>query len=544
MNPLRYIALATGLAAASAIVAQDKVTFTGSVQSDVLFPEEDKKIGTGEINDHFLTNTYVDAALMSSHLDGGLRFEYNQYPLPGFESDFKGWGVPHLYVKLHYDKIDVTAGSFYEQFGSGFILRTYEERSLGIDNSLFGGRINARPLPGLSFKALGGVQRCYWEFAKSVVMGGDVELGLDQWIRPLQENGTTLTLGGSVINRHEKDEDMMVDLTHRLNFPQNVNAFDVRANLSSHGFNVLAEYAIKGQDPNYDNGFIYRNGNVTMLSTSYSKPGLSILLQAKRSVNMSFRSLRNRGGASAMLNHLPAFAMDHTYTLAALYPYATNADGEWAYQGELGYKFKKGTALGGKYGTQIKLNGSYIRSIDATPVAEGLVAGSDGYTSAFFKWGDDKFYQDINVQLDKRWTKKLHTHLMYMNQHYNKTAVEGEGGMIKSNIYVADIKYQFSKKVTLRGELQYLNTKDDQGDWAFGLLELSLAPKLMFTLSDTWNCGETDTHYYQGSVTFNHKSHRLQCGYGRTRAGYNCSGGVCRWVPASKGATVSYNYNF
>ena len=45
-------------------------------------------------------------------------------------------------------------------------------------------------------------------------------------------------------------------------------------------------------------------------------------------------------------------------------------------------------------------------------------------------------------------------------------------------------------------------------------------------------------------MTFNYKSHRIQAGYGRTRAGYNCSGGVCRYVPAQKGFTISYNYNF
>ena len=83
-----------------------------------------------------------------------------------------------------------------------------------------------------------------------------------------------------------------------------------------------------------------------------------------------------------------------------------------------------------------------------------------------------------------------------------------------------------------------------QGDWAFGLLELSLAPHWMFTASDMWNCGETNLHYYQGLVTYNTGSHRIQAGYGRTRAGYNCSGGVCRYVPAQKGFTVSYNYNF
>ena len=50
---------------------------------------------------------------------------------------------------------------------------------------------------------------------------------------------------------------------------------------------------------------------------------------------------------------------------------------------------------------------------------------------------------------------------MYMNQIYNKTVVEGEGGTVRSNIFVAEAKYQLSKKVTLRGEAQYLSSKDD-----------------------------------------------------------------------------------
>ena len=133
---------------------------------------------------------------------------------------------------------------------------------------------------------------------------------------------------------------------------------------------------------------------------------------------------------------------------------------------------------------------------------------------------------------------------MYMNQHYNMTVVEGEGGMVRSNIYIADALYQLAPKTKLRGELQYLTTPNDLGDWAFALLELSLAPRWMFTVSDMWNCGMTDIHYYQGLVTFNTGAHRIQAGYGRTRAGYNCSGGVCRYVPATRGFTLSYNYNF
>ena len=295
-----------------------------------------------------------------------------------------------------------------------------------------------------------------------------------------------------------------------------------------------------------------------MLSTSYSKSGMSILLQAKRSDNMSFRSRRTENGTAAYINHLPAFAMQQTYALAALYPYATQPNGEWAYQAELGYKFKRHTALGGKYGTNVKLNFSHIHSIDKN-VHDGGGAGTDGYGSAFWKWGDQTYYQDINVQLEKKLSQSFKLNLMYMNQRYNKSAVEGEGGMIHSDIYIAEGKYRFNRTLTLRGEAQYLHTKQDQGDWWFGLLELSVLPNFMFTVSDQYNGNEHyytsdgsiddargthKEHYINGSVTFTSGAHRLQVGYGKTRAGYNCSGGVCRYVPASKGVTVSYNYNF
>ena len=292
---------------------------------------------------------------------------------------------------------------------------------------------------------------------------------------------------------------------------------------------MLVEYAHKTQDPSFDNGYSYHSGQVAMLSTSYSQRGLSLLLQAKRSENMSFRSRRNMLGTGAFINHLPAFTLDHTYALAALYPYATQlATGEWAYQLEAGYNIPRKTVLGGKYGMNVKLNYSYVRAID----------------SQWLKWGDDTYYQDLNVQLTRRMTRDIKLSLMYMNQRYNKTVIEGEGGMIHSNIFVADALMQLSRHTKLRTELQYLTTRQDQHDWAYALAELSLAPHWMFTISDLWNCGVTDIHYYQGLMTYNTGAHRIQLGYGRTRAGYNCSGGVCRYVPATKGFTLSYNYNF
>lgn len=524
---------------------KNRLVVSGSIQSDILLPESDSKIGTEDYSEWGLTNTFAEVNLTSKYVDAGVRMEYLDHPLPGFHPDYAGWGVPHFYAKGRVKNAELTLGTFYEQFGSGFILRTYEERSLGIDNSLLGGRLTVKPFSWATVKVLAGKQRRYWNWNDSWVGGADLELNIDQWSKAMQEKGTYLTFGASFVSKYEdNDELLLADATHRYNFPEYVGAYDLRLRLQTGGWNILGEYAQKGQDPNQTNGYIYRKGYVAMLSASYSKRGMSFLVQAKRSDNMSYRSRRTMPSAipdnSSYINHLPAFTMDHTYALAALYPYATNPDGEWAYQAELGYTFKKNTLLGGKYGTKVKLNFSHIHAIDRSEHE----TGTDGYGSSFWKWGDERYYQDLNVQLEKKMTRDFKLNLMYMNQFYNKTAVEGKGGMIHSNIFVAEGKYRFNNKFTLRGEAQYLTTGEDEGDWAFGLLELSFLPHFMFTVSDEWNCGKTDLHYYNGYVTYTHGAHRLQVGYVRNRAGYNCSGGVCRYVPASKGVSVSYNFNF
>ena len=550
LSTLAAVLVAIGMQAQT---GDHKLTLSGSVQSDMLLPQEDDKIGA-EKKEDFQTNTYVNERLQHDYFEAGARLEYLEHPLPGFENDFEGWGVPHFYAKGKLRWAELTAGTFYEQFGSGFILRTYEERALGIDNALLGGRLVVKPTQGLTLKALSGKQRRYWDWNDALVSGADVEMNIDEWVPAMQQSGTRLMLGASWVNKHEEQEDIMADLTHKLNLPEYVNSWDVRAQLNKGNFSILAEYAQKTDDPSFANGYIYKKGSAAMLSTSYSKKGMSLLLQAKRSENMASKSRRTIIGTSSAINHLPAFTQDQTYALAALYPYATQlADGEWAYQAELGYTFKRKTVLGGKYGMNLKVNYSYVRAIDRqfrngfTGNAIGgqmALAGTDGYTSSFFKWGDHTYYQDLDITLSRKFSKAFKLNLMYMNQRYNKTQVEGHGGMIHSDIFIADGKYQFSPKTTLRMEAQYLSTKQDDGDWVYGLAELSLVPHWMLTVSDMYNCGKTDVHYYQGLVTYNVGAHRLQAGYGRTRAGYNCSGGVCRWIPAQKGFTLSYNYNF
>ncbi|MDR1632802.1 MAG: DUF6029 family protein [Dysgonamonadaceae bacterium] len=535
---------------------KSKIPFTvnGSIQSDILFPQEDATIGAESYNELARTNTYADLNLVSAYLDAGARFEYLKYPLPGFNDlGFAGWGVPFFYATGKYKKAKLTVGDFYDQFGSGLIFRIYEDRNLGIDNSLRGARLTYEPYKGIQFKVLGGTQRRYWEHNEGYVLGTDLELSIDQWIRKMEETNTFLTLGGSFVSKHEPDEIITTDAAHRLNLPENIGAFDIRVRLQKGNYTFLAEYAEKANDPSKDNNYIYKKGNALLLSGSYAQSGMSVLLQAKRSDNMSFRSKRSQLLNSSFINHLPAFTTEQTYALAALYPYATQPDGEWAFQGTFSYHFKRKSALGGKYGTTVRLNASHIRDIDKKYVdgydptlsyMESFLKGTNGYSSSFFKMGKKLYYQDINLSIDKKLTNDFKLNLMYMNQYIDLGVVRKEIGIVKSNIFVAEGKYQLNKKATIRSELQYLNTKQDEGDWIAGVIELSLLPYFMFTVSDMYNVGETNIHYYKALITYTWQAHFIQLGYGRTRAGRDCSGGVCRDVPASRGFTLSYNYNF
>ena len=213
-----------------------------------------------------------------------------------------------------------------------------------------------------------------------------------------------------------------------------MSAFDIRSDFRKGDFGISGEFAWKGQDPSFDNDYTYGKGTAVMLSTNYSTKGMSVLLQVKRSENMAFRSQRMMSGTSAFINNMPAFAYLHTYALPALYPYATQAaPGEWAFEGSFAYTFKRKTALGGKYGTKVKLNASYIRGLDhkaADTTIPGVISGTDGTSTSFFGMGE-AYYHDINLQVDKRLSKSVSITAMYMNQMYNKTVIEGKGGRVK-----------------------------------------------------------------------------------------------------------------
>ncbi len=535
----------------------DNAKVTGSFQIDGQYYFPDEKIGVKEedIKDKIKSQGYGTVQYEQGHFSAGLRFEYYLNPLLGYDAQYKGYGFPNAYLTYNSKLIEITLGSFYEQFGSGLTLRSYEERTLGIDNSISGARIKVTPLEGITLKGVIGKQRFYWnEFdndPRGIVRGLDGDFAINDLIPSFKDSKARLTIGGSFVSKFQESTNKYVvkDTTlFQYNFPENVAIGSARAKFSYEGFSLQGEYAYKANDPSGDNNYIYKPGDALFLETSYSMKGFAVILSAKSIDNMSFRSDRAAVGNALNINYIPTSSKQHTYALPALYPYASQPNGEVAYQGDILYTIKKGSKLGGKYGTDIRLNYSQVYENKKT-YPEGQTTaetGTDGYTSSLFAMGDLVYLKDFNVEVSHRFGKNWKTIFGYYNQVYNQAVVENhpEAPIIYTNIAVADVTYKINATNSIRGELQHLWTHQDDGNWVMGLLEYSIAPTWFITVSDMYNYDVTDAHYYSFGGAYAKGGTRIQLSYGRTRAGITCAGGVCRAVPASNGFTLSIISNF
>jgi len=546
----KSIALVSIFFLTSTLNAQEKPDegrLSGNFQTDVQYYKPDSLIGAKDVPEKMLMNAFANFNYVKGHFSAGLRFESYQDALLGFDPRYKGNGIPYRYLSYNNYGLEVTLGDFYEQFGSGMIFRSYEDKNLGIDNAIEGIRIKATPLEGIVLKGFVGNQRNYFDKGDGIVRGIDADITLNNLIKELKDKKTNISLGGSFVSKFQQSRDPLY------NFPQNVGAMAGRININSGKVNVYSEYAYKINDPSAVNNYIYKPGEALYISSSYSQKGLGIIISAKRIDNMDFRSDRSATGNDLQINYLPTITKQQVYSASSMYPYSTQTNGEMGAQGEITYNFKKNTKLGGKYGTLLTINFSKVNSIykekidDTTAIQQN---GTLGYKSTFFKIGNDEYFQDFNVSLNRRLSKKVKSSIMYMNQLYNIDVIKnhvGEG-TLHANIGVADISYKFNDNNSLRTELQYLNTKKDNGDWAMMLFEYNLKSIWFLAIADQFNFGNSNPdkriHYLNVSGGFTKNANRISITYGKQREGIVCIGGVCRELPATNGVLVTITSSF
>ena len=542
---------------ASKIIGQNNSNglVSGNIQTIGQYYQEDTIINAALPEHLYGFNGFANINYQKGDFRAGIRYESYLNTLEGYPSTFSGTGIGYRYISWNSDNLGVTIGNFYDQFGSGMIFRAYEERQLGLDNSLDGIRINYEPLKGVNLKGMIGKQRHRFEDGlingNGIVRAIDGELNINELFDSTNNWKLKATLGGSFVSKFNTDNN-----TTLFNMPKNVGASSIRLNLRYKRLRFSGEYVYKVNDPYPDNqndnfNYIYKNGEGILLNLGYSKKGFAIDFSAKHMDNMLWRSTNvNVGPTDLLIGYLPALTKQHTYNLAAtLYPYATNFYGEIAYQADLIYKIPKKSVLGGKYGTSIALNFA-TAYVPKRNFINDMETTRNSYTTSLFSRSDSILIQDFNVEIKRKINTKLKMSFNYFNFIFNDNAVKVANyyKMIYAQIAVLDLTYKINRHHSLRFETQALWTNEDKGDWLFGQIEYTFSPHWYIAVLDQYNSGNLNidkrVHYGLISTGYINRSHRFSFQYGKQRAGVFCVGGVCRAVPASNGLTFTFTSSF
>lgn len=508
---------------------------TGSFDNNTIYYLNDAKSNAVAPEDHLGSNNYLKLDYYKGNFSAGLQMEAYLPVLLGYPTNLKKAALTNLYAMWADKSFTITAGSFYDQFGSGLLFRAWEDRMLGMNNALMGARLTYNYEDILGVKALWGMPRFGMEYTDTQARGVDLSLSISN---ALKWKGVSLAVEGSYLNRYEEIDGDMEEIGAK----PTSHGYSGRLNFETHGFTFKGEWVETGeqhiQNPFFSADdrrvWLRKYGNAQLIELGYSGHGLGINISGRRLEYMNSPIITGNNSTSNLMNYTPAMCAQYTYMLTTLHPYTPQTGlpqamipGEIGGQIDIYYNFKRGSALGGKRGMKIHGNFAMYYSLYGERTAK---AGN-------------MLLKSVNVDLEKQFTRKFKMYLLYCFQEWNPSYGENKSTWL-SNTFVADLTYKWTSKLSTRLELQYLTTFEDHRDWMAMLLEVNFAPKWSIYGSDMYNHGDTKVHYYNVGVSYTHSRTRIALSYGRNRAGYVCSGGVCRAIPAYTGGNLAVTIAF
>lgn len=526
---------------------------SGSIESYGAWYLDDAKIKLEptETDDRLRANSYLKLDYSYRNFTTGIQVEsYESKALLNYSPKFEGTKLGTFYLNYSSPKntIDITVGHFYEKFGNGLVLRTWEDKPLGIQNSLVGGKIKYKPWKALELTTIYGRQRNGFatDLSESTLFGLNSDLKISSILKSKSSN---YGLGFSYVNKHEPEIDV----------PTDVYLVSSRGFFKRKGFSFDVEYVFKSKDAlvefeNVNPNYLF-DGDALLLNLGYAKKGFGVNANLRRTENFGFyseRKLSRNSFNQGLLNYIPSITKQFDYSLTNIYVYQAqpnirfepdgNKAGEIGGQIDVFYHLKKGSTLGGKNGLNIAFNSSLWHGLKGRYDAD-----QRKYEADFLGFGE-KFYNDYSIEIRKNVTKKWTSIFTYLQQYYNSKYVEETVGEVNSKTLVWDNLYNFSGSKTLKLELQHQWADASFKNWAAGLIEYNFNSQWSVFNNNLYNYGNADNskkiNYYSFGTTYSKSAIRVQLIYGRQRGGLVCIGGVCRFVPESSGLTLNFNYSF
>ncbi|MGB0837730.1 MAG: DUF6029 family protein, partial [Flavobacteriaceae bacterium] len=149
--------------------------FSGNFESNSQYYMSSEEFGITAPQDRLRANNYFT---LNFEMDGfTVGAQYEAYlpngPLLGYDPTLNGNEIATYFGTYTRDEFSVTAGYFYEEFGNGLALRSWEDRQLGLNNALKGVRVKAKLAEKIYIKALFGKQRHGFETSEGSLQAAD-----------------------------------------------------------------------------------------------------------------------------------------------------------------------------------------------------------------------------------------------------------------------------------------------------------------------------------------------------------------------------------
>lgn len=524
------------------ICAQAEQQFSAGIESNSQYYVDDKETGDFNENHRFRSNNYFKLDYSFSNFFATAQFEsYAPEALLNFSPNLDSpFNFSTYTIGYKNDKVEASIGHFYEQFGSGLILRSWEDRDLGLNNALFGGTFLYHFSDNINASILYGKQKVGFDLSDGKILGINSEFNLSE----LFNSDSYIYYGLSFVNRTQNIE-AFSDLNN------STYSFSNRLEFNKNNFSSSIEFITKSDEALVETGTILNtefNGQALLLNLGYSKKGFGFNTSFRRLENFYFYTDREVYGNiynEQLVNYIPSLTKQHEFSLSNIYIYQAQPQltfnplgkaGEIGFQIDLYYKLKKNTFLGGKTGANIAFNYAQWHGLDAT-----FDLNNRTYESNYLSFGE-KYFHDINIEYRKKWSKKWTSIFFGSHVFYNKTYLEENTGEVNAFIIAVENTLRFSNKNSVKLKLEHLNTPDDKKNWWAGTLEYFATPKISFYVSDLYNYGNDQEiekiHFYSVGGSYKKGKTSLSIGYGRQRGGLVCIGGICRIVPQTTGFSV------
>ncbi len=395
--------------------------------------------------------------------------------------------------------LKLTVGNYYEMFGRGLVLKSYEDRNIRIDNNLLGVSVGAN-YADFHLRVMTGMAENAVAERKDILHAADLEY---KGIKGIKFGATYAA------NKPDVENIARTSLA-TVRFAPRFWKFDLYTEYGIKNNKDIKSSVFNGAENKIGEGLY---GNLNFYLGLFSISG-----EYKYYDNFAFQS----EDKTINYNTPPSLRKDHTYILLNRHPSALDQNNEQGYQFEANFAFSENSILLVNYNRTKTLS-------------------SSSYYQRFLNTNNDPQTQleDLYLQFTQTWSRSFETIFAFDINEELSTNTKNISPILDSKFYFGDIH-------TIRLVLEHQQTENYYSEEKhynqIFQLEYLRSPDISVSLVTEMKTSEpipSETkREFWGFIMFGYKlaSHTdLSLLVGTRQAGNICVGGVCRYEPEFEG---------